>query len=188
MNPMVDMAFLLVTFFMLATSFKTEDPVQIAVPIATSEVQLPETGLMTIHVAQDGRTFFQIDGKFSKKGLLQHVGQQYGLKFDKKATRNFSLLSSFGMPIGQLPAYLHLDDRQRKDFLQPGIPMDSIQNELTDWVVYARVVNPGIRVAIKADRKTDFQHVSNVMQTLTENKILRFNLVTDKKAARHEDR
>jgi biopolymer transport protein ExbD len=186
MNPMVDMAFLLVTFFMLATSFKTEDPVQITVPAATTEVQLPETGLMTIHVATDGRIFFQIDGKFSKKALLHHVGQLYGLEFDRSATRNFALQSSFGVPIGLLPDFLTLNDRERKSYVQPGIPVDSLQNELTDWVVYARVVNPNIRVAIKADRQTPFQHVDRVMKTLTQNRILRFNLVTDQKRPAHE--
>ena len=62
MNPMTDLALLLVTFFMLTTTFKSEEPVTINNLAATSEVKLPEQNIVTITIAQDGRVFFGLDG------------------------------------------------------------------------------------------------------------------------------
>lgn len=80
MNPMTDLAFLLVTFFMLTTTFKAEEPVTINNPAATSEIKLPEQNIMTITIAQDGRVFFGLDGRYSKERLIDFMDQRYDLK------------------------------------------------------------------------------------------------------------
>ncbi|MFN3951727.1 MAG: ExbD/TolR family protein [Thermaurantimonas sp.] len=179
MNPMVDMAFLLVTFFMLSTSFRTDDPTEISLPYSSSDIQMPEVSVMTIYVGSEGKIFFGIDGKFSKRALIEHVARRYDLQLSEKQIENFSLLSGFGVPISQLPALLE-DAEGMHTFPMNGIPLDSVQNELSDWVVMARVVNPAIRIAIKADKSTHYKYVRSVINTLLANKILRFNLLTEK--------
>lgn len=50
MTPMVDVAFLLLIFFMTTTQFKPPDQDKIALPESNSELKVPETGVITITV------------------------------------------------------------------------------------------------------------------------------------------
>lgn len=177
---MVDLAFLLVTFFMLATTFKTEEPVEVAIPSSTTEVKLPEKDIMTITVAEDGRIFFSLDSKFSREALLGHMARKYGMHFSEEERYRFSLINSFGLPMEQMHDFLQSDPRLRSSFFQEGIPLGGETDQLEDWLIMARVTNPAIRVAIKCDGSSPYKLVDKVIQTLIDNNILRFNLITQK--------
>jgi biopolymer transport protein ExbD len=135
MTPMVDLAFLLVTFFMLTTKFAPEEAVVVDTPSSTSELRLPEANVMTIAVDKDKRVFFGMDDAKPKAALLTKVGAKYGVSFTPAQIKTFSNLQSFGMPIEKLPAFLNLDNEQRKTVKQDGIPADSLNNQFIDWVV-----------------------------------------------------
>ncbi|MEM6264533.1 MAG: biopolymer transporter ExbD [Bacteroidota bacterium] len=179
MNPMVDLSFLLVTFFMLTTQFKTEDPVQVQMPESQSRVKLPEQDLVTILVSEEGTIYYSIDGKFTRKRLLNRMGQKHGITFTDEERYAFSLQSSFGVPVAGLKSWLGMAPNDRKNVEQPGIPCDSSLNELEDWIVMSRVVNPSVRVAIKGDQKTPYPVVRRIMKTLVAHKVTRFNFITE---------
>ncbi len=179
MNPMVDMAFLLVSFFMLTTTFKTEEPVDVTTPASQTEAKLPDKDIMTITVAEDGRLFFNIDNKFTRENLIKRMGQRHDFALTEKQARNFSLASSFGVPVAELSDWLSKGDYERKAYPMSGIPCDSTQNELQEWIVMARSVNPRLRVSIKGDQHTPFPVIDRVMDVLVENNITRFSLVTE---------
>ena len=179
MNPMVDMAFLLVSFFMLTTTFKMAEPVQIEKAHSRSNLKMPETNVITLTVTDDGRVFYAIDGKFARKKLLGFIGGQYQQEFSEEEYDRFAVLSSFGIPITGLKPFLALPPEERQHLEQPGIPCDSLHNELEDWILYSRMANPKVRIAINADKDTPYQHVQNVVNTLLANRIYRFNLVTE---------
>ena len=176
---MVDLAFLLVTFFMLTTKFTPEDPVLVDMPSSVAEIKLPETDIMMITISKEGEIFFNLEGKYHRMALLEKVGEKYGIEFNDTEKEEFSKLSGFGLPISYLKEYLAMEHTSQKLVVQPGIPCSSSQNELADWVMYSRIANPKVRIAIKGDRQTGYPVIRQIINTLQEQKISRFNLITD---------
>jgi len=179
MTPMVDLAFLLVTFFMLTTKFAPEEPLAVDMPTSVSEIKLPDTDILTISISKDGVVFFNMDGKYNREELLAKMGEKYGVQFSDQEVRSFSLLSSMGVPFGNLKQFLSMAPEERKLVKQPGIPCDSLNNELADWVIFSRTTNPKLRIAIKGDRDAEYPVVKNVITTLIDKKVNRFNLITN---------
>lgn len=77
MTPLVDVAFLLLTFFMLTTQFKPPEEVQIELPASHSQFKLPESDVMTISLSKDGRIFLGLDSQRLRGRLF---GEKNALK------------------------------------------------------------------------------------------------------------
>jgi biopolymer transport protein ExbD len=180
MTAMCDMAFLLLTFFILTAKFKADDPVVVDTPASISDVKLPDKDIMTIAIDKQNRVYFGIDGQFDREKMLEFVAGKYKVGFTPDEIKQFSLLSSFGLPIGNLRQLLATKDKAK--FPQMGIPCDSAQNELTDWVAYARYANPKLRITIKGDVDANYETVGKVIKTLQDQNINKFNLITNMKA------
>jgi biopolymer transport protein ExbD len=179
MTPMVDLAFLLVTFFMLTAAFRPPEPVAVDTPKSASEIPLPERDRMIITVAKDGKVFFDMDNQFNRKRMLEDMGAKYGVSFSSEQANSFAVMAGFGVPVAQLPQFLDMSPDERAQIVQPGIPSDSANNELADWVVYGRLTAPSkMRIAVKGDRDTSYKVVKQVVNTLIDRRILRFNLIT----------
>ncbi|MEY2800394.1 MAG: hypothetical protein RI934_1382 [Bacteroidota bacterium] len=178
MTAMTDVAFLLLTFFMLATKFKPDEPVTVTTPSSISEIKLPETDILLLTIDKDSRVFFAMDGEANRVELLDKMATKYQLTFNDKQKKEFSLLSSFGVSIKNLGQYLDLDSEGRKKFAQTGIPSDSTNNELADWVLQARFTNKALRVAVKGDQNAGYPVVKQVIATLQDKKVDRFNFIT----------
>lgn len=179
MTPMVDLAFLLVTFFMLTTKFSPEEPLAVDMPTSVSEIKLPDTDILTISISKEGVVFFNMDGKYNREKLISNMGEKYGVEFTPEEIHSFSLLSSMGVSVGNLKQFLNMDPMERKLVKQSGIPCDSLNNELADWVIFSRMTNPKLRIAIKGDREAHYPSVKNVITTLIDKKVNRFNLITN---------
>ena len=179
MTAMTDVAFLLLTFFMLATQFKPEEPVTINAPSSVAEVPLPDKDMMTITISNDSRVFFELQGQQYKEQLINKVGALHQLTFTPEQVKSFSLMSSFGVPLTELAALLDTKPADRAKFEQKGIPSDSLNNELADWIWQSRLINNQVRVAIKGDQDANFPVVKQVIATLQEKKVNRFNFITN---------
>lgn len=178
MTAMTDVAFLLLTFFMLATKFKPDEPVIVDTPSSVSEIKLPESDIMLLTIDKRGRVFFGIDGQQTREALIQRMAERYKMTFTPQEVKEFSLQSSFGIPIAQMSQFLKMtnDEKGKADFA--GIPIDSLNNELGDWIWQARLSNNNFRVAIKGDRDADMPTVKRVIAILQEKKVNRFNFIT----------
>lgn len=187
MTPMVDLFSLLLTFFMLTTSFRPQEAAIIDTPNSISEKQAPDKNLMTIYVDSIGHVYFNIDnGKDSsthfRKDILVDMGKNYNLTFSDKQIDKFSKLSSFGLPLKNMKKWLDSEDPKEKELLQKeGIPTDSAEgrsSELWYWVRVSRQLNPESEVALKGAGGADYKVVKKVMDILQDNGVNKFNLVT----------
>jgi biopolymer transport protein ExbD len=77
MTPMVDVAFLLLTFFMLTTQFRPAEEVEVILPESNSELKLPESNVMTISVEKKGRLFLGFDSQIV---MAQLFGEDFKMK------------------------------------------------------------------------------------------------------------
>ncbi|NQV52519.1 MAG: biopolymer transporter ExbD [Flavobacteriales bacterium] len=179
MNPMVDMAFLLVTFFMMTTTFKADMPAEIVIPFSKAELKIPDKDLCMITIDKDGRVFIGLDNKFDRKQMLAYVAQQNGLQLSVDDAERFSLLSSFGVPFEELSAFVTLEKTARKLYPQSGIPTDVENDQLRHWLIGSRLANPSLRFAINGDQETPVYAVKRVFDILQDLNITRFNLITD---------
>ena len=179
MTAMCDVAFLLLTFFMLTSNFTQKEPVVVATPSSISEIKIPERNIMTVLVDRSGKVFFGIDGQDKRIELLQKMGEAYSIQFTDQELKEFSVINRFGVPIQQMKAFLALESEERD--LQEnaiGIPSDSTDNQFKNWIRFSRIVNPQIRIAIKADQATAYPVIKNVMNTMQDLNENRYNLIT----------
>ena len=198
MTPMVDLAFLLVTFFMLTASVRVSEPVVIDSPSSTSDKLLPDNVIM-ITVDEKGKTYFNINNAEVRVKTLEKMGQQYKIVFTDKEKKRFGGMTSFGVPIASLKKYINMEDPEWIKSISTGIPLDSLHNELGDWIQFGRIeaerkaktqqdkakslgrefkYEP-LRFAIKADGQANYIAVKDVIKVFTDKDIYRFNLITN---------
>jgi biopolymer transport protein ExbD len=187
MTAMCDVAFLLLTFFILTATAKAPEPLPVDTPSSTVQTKLPETDLATLTVGKsDGKeqVFFGVKGKEIRMATLDYVAQKYKVSFTENERLQFSLIDEFGVPVEGLKELLKLKSADRsKKGVQSGIPMDSLNNQLQDWIQYARKANidlnqKELQFAIKGDAKEEYPQIKKVMDILQNQKINSFNLVT----------
>jgi len=188
MTAMCDVAFLLLTFFILTATAKVPEPLPVDTPASTVQTKLPETGLVTITVGKsEGKeqVFFGMKDRAVRSGALDYMAQKYKLTFTDTEKAQFALVDEFGVPVEGLKQLLAMKGADRaKKGVQMGIPCDSINNQLQDWIQYARKANidaggtKELQFAIKGDAKEEYPQIKRVMDILQDQKINSFNLVT----------
>jgi biopolymer transport protein ExbD len=199
MTPMVDLAFLLVTFFMLTAAFRMAEPVIVDPPSSVSEKLLPENTIM-ITVDDNGRPFFGMSNSEARINCLKRMGERHKVGFTADQIKKFAGMSSFGVDIKDLPRYIDADETHRQKFQpQKGVPNDSLNNpQLHDWILFSaqeansiyqrekeKATSAGrefkgerVRYAIKADGKAKYISIKEIIKTFTDMDIYRFNLIT----------
>jgi biopolymer transport protein ExbD len=188
MTAMCDVAFLLLTFFMLATKFKPDEPVTVTTPNSISEIPLPDADIMMITVDPKGRIFFSVDNPKVREALIEDMDEYKKLGLSTAEKRAFAVGSSVGVPFSQLKSYLAAEPNQQKEFdkTAAGIPTDTVvtsdANELAAWIRLARNNNPKLRITIKADADASYPDIKKIISTLEGWKIFKFNLITGLKA------
>lgn len=187
MTAMSDVTVLLLTFFMLTSTFVKKEPVQVYTPASVSEIKIPDTNILQILVDSKGKIFMSLDKQPDLRAVLQRMGEEYGVKFSAEQEKKFSVASTFGVPIASMPEYLNLpSDKQDEVLKNEGIPCDSTDNQFKSWVKNAKEINPDLRIAIKADSKTPYAVIKKIMNSLQDIRENRYNLITNLKTTSEE--
>lgn len=179
MTAMCDVAFLLLTFFMLTSNFVAKEPITVAVPSSVSEFKIPERDIITVLIDAQGKVFVGLDAQGDRKELLSKLGEAYSISFTDKELTEFSKIGMSGVPIEKMKTFLALPSEQRDSKEAAiGIPTDSLNNQFQAWIRNAKLVNRDLKIAIKADKQTPYKVVKSVMGTLQELRENRYNLIT----------
>jgi biopolymer transport protein ExbD len=184
MTPMVDLFTLLLTFFMLTTSFKPTEAILVDTPNATSEKTAPDKNILTIFISKDSKVYFNVDNGTDtsthiRKKVLVEMGKQYGVNFTDKEQTEFEKLGSFGLDIKDMKSWINAKDATERGKINYGIPYDSLNNQLNKWVLYTRFFNNNVEAAVKGDGDADVVTAKKVFDILVGNKLSRFNLTTN---------
>ena len=182
MTAMCDVSFLLLTFFILTATAKAPEVLPVDTPQSTVQTKLPTDNLATITIGK-GKVFFDLKGREVRKKTLELMGQKYELEFSDDDTNKFALMESFGVPLQNLKQILDMKASDRAKAGQPGIPKDSLDNQLKELLLNSRranidINNKELEIAIKGDAKEEYATIKQVMDILQEQKINNFSLVT----------
>jgi len=191
MTPMSDVMVLLLTFFMLTSTFVKNTPVKVNTPGSVSEIKVPEKDVLTITVDKTGKVFMGMDNQGQMMQILDGMVGQYGISLNGAQQEKFQADPLWGVPMEKLEAYLSLEDSQRPVAIKElGIPLDSIEgkeSEFQAWVRNARDVNSDIKIAISADEGTPYKAVKKVMSELQDMSENRYYLITQYKTQSEEE-
>ncbi|MCC6462760.1 MAG: biopolymer transporter ExbD [Saprospiraceae bacterium] len=192
MTAMCDVAFLLLTFFMLTAKMKPQEPVAVDTPSSISETKLPDAGTLTVLVDKDGRVFLDMAGQHTRLALIKDMNTQYPMGLTEEEQLKFTIAGAFGVPRNQLKQWLDLNPTERAQVQVPGMPADSTNNELGPWIHNARLaqfhmkqegkVSDEYVIVVKADKDTPYPAVQKVINTLIDINVNKFNLITSQEA------
>jgi len=204
MTPMVDLAFLLVTFFMLTSSFRAPEPIVIDPPTSTTENLIPKQ-VFLIMIDKDGRTFVDITNAAVKAKVLNQVLSQFKVPaLSEEDVTTFLGIGPFGLRAGEIQNFLELETGERTAYEQKGVPYDTADNkaktsELYYWAYHTRLEAHNdfkareeeaklrkmdfdktnyIQFAVKAHPEAKYQAIQDVIQVFRDAKVKEFQMIT----------
>lgn len=180
MTPFVDVAFLILTFFILATKFKPEDAVEVKTPGSVSSIAVPEKDAFMVTVDKNARVFVSMDNAEFKQILIDNLNKTRSLGLTPAEMKAFVDAPSVGVPFSQLKGLLQLDAEAQTKVNQPGIPVDSTGGELNFWIRDALVAYSGRKLSllIKADNDSKYPAFKQVLNAFKKNDQNKFLLIT----------
>jgi biopolymer transport protein ExbD len=186
MTAMCDVAFLLLSFFILATKFKPPEALSVVTPNSVSSKVAPDKNVVLITLDKDGKVYFSVsDGNTSeKKDIIETVNTTKNLGLTDAEKKNFvnNPSSYIGVPFSQLKSYLDKTPDELKNAVLPGVPVtDSTNNELLEWVRAAVGAFQGnkMNLLIKGDNAAKYPSFDGVVYAFKKNDQLKFQLITN---------
>ena len=190
MTPMSDVMVLLLTFFMLTSTFVKNEAVKVNTPGSIMETKVPENNVLSILIDKHGKVFLGMDKPGDFTNVLTTMTDQFGIQLNGQQLETFRTATNVGVPMDEIPALLSLDDTKLNEYMATkGIPTDSIEkdgqkgmSEFQLWVQAARDNNgPDMKLALKADADTPYGVVKKVMSELQDMSENRYYLITSYK-------
>jgi biopolymer transport protein ExbD len=184
MTAMCDVAFLLLSFFILTTKFKAAEDLQVVTPKSVSTKAAEQKNVVLITMDKEGKLYFSVsdENPEEKSEILDLVAQSKGLTLTAAEKASFGRAGAYiGVPFTQLKSYLQLTPDQVKNYKSPGIPYDTTNNELQVWVSAATTAftNKKMNLLVKGDNDAKYPSFKGIIDALKKNEIFKFSMITD---------
>jgi len=190
MTAMCDVAFLLLSFFILTTKPKPSEAVPIQTPSSVAAQIAPEKDLVMISMNKDGKVFLSTgDGtadKDMKQAIIESVNSTKGLGLSPQEIQLLRVAPFIGAPLAQLKQQAKMLPEQMTAETLTGIPCkDTTNNEMVDWmrgVKDAYAGRPTPNILLKGDNAAKYPFFKNIVAALKKNDLLKFQMVTNPEA------
>lgn len=185
MTAMCDVAFLLLSFFILTTKFKPSEVLAVVTPKSVSSKTAPQKDVVLITIDKEGKVYFSVsdENKEEKKTIIDDINTRRNLGLTDAEVKSFVRDGSFvGVPFGQLKSYLQKTKEQVQALKQEGIPVsDSANNQMVDWIGSAVTAFQGskMEILLKGDNASKYPSFQGVINALKKNDQMKFQIVTD---------
>lgn len=184
MTPFVDVAFLILSFFIMATKFKPPEPVPIETPNSVSSQQMPENNAVLISIDKENKVYFSVRSKKDPKlgqDVIVRATEARNMPLTAAEASSYMDQDLIGVPFTKIKSFLALPHDQQLKVKQEGIPvLDSANNELVYWIGAAKQVFQGeqLKYLIKGDAVSNYPTFKAVVDALKKNDEQKYNLVT----------
>jgi biopolymer transport protein ExbD len=183
MTPFVDVAFLILTFFIMATKFKPPEPVEVDTPKSVSTTELPESNAVLITIDKENKVYFTALSEKDQSvytSMMNDLNSSRNLGLTPAEIDNYKKTYLAGVAFSQLKQLLDMPADQQKNLKQPGIPVDTTGGELTYWIQSAKSAFAGqqLKFLIKGDNNSKYPTFKNVIEALKKNDVYKYNLIT----------
>ena len=179
MTAMCDVAFLLLSFFILTTKFKPAEAIAVTTPTSVASKVAPSKDFVLVTITKDGKVFLTIDDEQKRELVANSLNTSRNLGINVAA---FKKAGFIGAPFAGLNSFLALPEENRVGDKLPGIPCkDSTNNELTVWMQVLNEAYAGARMdlLLKGDNVAKYPAFKNVMEAFKKNEIQKFLMVTN---------
>jgi biopolymer transport protein ExbD len=184
MTAMCDVAFLLLSFFILTTKFKPAEAITVETPSSVSSKVAPEKDVTLVTMTKEGKVFISLDNDEVKGELANQLNANKGAGLSPSDITLFKKASFYGTPISQLKSVLQIPADKLKGDVLPGIPaQDTAHNEVTEWIRYIVAAHAStgtkLNLLLKGDNLAKYPAFKNVITALKKNDQFKFQMVTN---------
>ena len=198
MTPFVDIAFLILSFFIMATKFKPPEPIKITTPNSVSADILKEKDAVLITIDNESHVFINVASKQDQKNpdvhgklddIIEGINKTRNLNLTQAEMQNFKKSPIIGVPFASLKTFLGMPASAQANVKQPGIPvLDTLNNELIWWIAEIKKAFAGVNVndflyLIKGDNKSKYPTFAAVIDAMRKNDQFKYNLITSREGA-----
>jgi biopolymer transport protein ExbD len=184
MTAMCDVAFLLLTFFILATKQKPPEVLAVTPPSSVSSKAAPDKSIL-ITLTKDGKVFLMLGDDTKKGEIIDNVNLTRNLQLSGSELALLKKQEFIGVPFSKLKSSLQPANVIPATQME-GIPVDSTNNELVDWMrsvtnVYAGGDQKKLEemLLIKGDNDALYPIFKSVKEAFKKNEIFKFRIVTN---------
>jgi biopolymer transport protein ExbD len=186
MTAMCDVAFLILSFFILTTKPKPSEAVPIQTPKSVANKFVPDKNLVMISLNNEGHVYLSSGDNSAdrekKKAMLQDINQRNNLGLTPDEINSLTRQPFIGVPLAQLKQQAHLTPDKINSTVLPGIPTaDTTNNQMTEWVRAALTAYQGGRLdfILKGDNVAKYPVFKNILTALKKNEQFKFQMVTN---------
>jgi biopolymer transport protein ExbD len=182
MTAMCDVAFLLLSFFILATKTKPPEAVAVVTPTSVSTKVVKDEAIV-VTLAKDGKVFLMLNDRKHKDAIVDDINKTKNLGLTAAEMSKLKKQDFIGMPFSKLKSFLQLSEAIPASKMD-GIPSDSTNNELADWIksvsnAYAGESIDNLNLLVKGDNLAKYPAFKNVKNAFKKSEIFKFKIVTN---------
>jgi biopolymer transport protein ExbD len=179
MTAMCDVAFLLLSFFILTTKFKPAEAIAVTTPNSVAAKVADTKDIVLITIDKDGKVFLSMDDESKKEIIANTLNSTKNLGLNVQA---FKKAGFYGAPFSGLAAFLSIPEEARKGGALPGIPAkDSTNSEIREWMSLVLTAYAGQKanIQLKGDNAAKYPAFKTVIDAFKKNDILKFQMITN---------